>query len=187
MYIQAYRAHAKMKRQKRRPDSIELNFVESHPKRKSVKIKRVSYSLARPTQEAPSATSATCASTLCSSASSDLCETPSNFGEPFNLQGDTSFCFNTKPRESHTERKQKAAEAWAEVRGKLHPLMISVSGFPRDKMCVFCNCSSARVWCRDCGAGGYLCEACTSRLHSGINLFHSPLLWKVMKLTLSSQ
>lgn len=175
-----------MKRQKRRPDRIELNFVESHPKRKCLKIKRVSYSLARPTQEgsnSPSTTSATCTS-MCSSASSSLCEIPSNFGrddELFDFQGETSSCFNTKPRESHTERKQKAAEAWAEVRGKLHPLMISVSGFPKDKMCVFCKCSSARVWCRDCGADGYLCEACTSRLHSGINLFHSPLLWKVMK------
>ena len=116
---------AMMKRQKRRPDRIELNFVESHPKRKCVKIRRVSYSLARPTQEAsssPSTTSATFAS-MCSSASSSLCETPSNFGgdnELFDFQGETSSCFNTKPRESHTERKQKAAEAWAKVRRKLH-------------------------------------------------------------------
>lgn len=78
--------------------------------------------------------------------------------------------FSTKPHESHTE------SSWSMGWNMRNTNDI---GHDQWNVCI-CKCSSASLWSQDCGASGYLCEACTSRLHSGINLFHSPLLWKII-------
>ena len=171
-----------MRRQKRKPDSIQLNFVESLPKRRSVQIRRVTYSLSpsAPQEAARSGIEAgTSSSTACSGSGYDSLQ------DDFHLQEHLLGCeslldpVNSSQYDSHTKRKEKAAEAWAEIRSKLVPAMISTLGFPNETACVFCKCSNASVWCKDCGALAYLCEQCTRRLHTNINLFHSPLLWKV--------
>ena len=48
-----------MRRQKRKPDEIELNFVQSNPKRKSISVKKVSYPFAEPSEERLEARSST--------------------------------------------------------------------------------------------------------------------------------
>lgn len=174
---------AMMRRQKRNPDSIQLNFVESLPKRRSVKIRRVSYSLAhkqpadRPCTSTPASSTPnpTAADAMAGCGEDPL---PDDLQEPFS--GDPSFFSQMNPcrMESHTERKKRTAEAWEEIRPKLIPAMISSVGFPSGIACVICK-SSANVWCKDCGALAYLCEECARKLHTDVNIFHSPMLWKV--------
>ena len=166
-----------MRRQKRNPDSIQLNFVESLPKRKSVQIRRVSYSLSCAAQPCASTPAPTPAASLNSTASIADTSADSNSGHdplPDDVQdllsGDSLF--SPRMRESHRERKARAAEAWAEIRPKLIPAMISSIGFPSGVACIVCKCST-NVWCKDCGALTYMCEKSTRETHAGINLFLS--------------
>lgn len=85
----------------------------------------------------------------------------------------------SKNSESHTQRREKAVSALAELRPRFVPAVISAADFPINVMCTFCKCN---VRCKDWGSHTYLCEECTWKLHSNINLFHSPMLWKVSKL-----
>ena len=57
--------------------------------------------------------------------------------------------------------------------------VISTLGFPGQGICIFCKHAAIAVWCPDCSANAYLCEACAQDLHSEINLFHTPMLWEV--------
>ena len=175
-----------MRRQKRNPDNIQLNFVESLPKRgRSLQIRRVSYPLDKLSIE-PASTGGSGVSSASSIPDDDTdafgCALPHGCdglgSDPVPLESSTGRTSNYG--ESHTERKEKAARAWAELRPNLVPAVISASGFPLDVMCAFCKSSSANIWCKDCGASAYLCEECTQKLHGDINLFHSPLLWKVI-------
>ena len=159
-----------MPRRKRRPDVVKLNVVQSVPgRRKKIRIEPLECPLA----PLPSVRS----------------ETP---GE---LVGHTdpggSVCYDNDAQEeplSHSEvqersgtykeRKDKAAEAWADIRLKILPTIISGLGF-KGSTCIFCETNLSCIWCPDCGSNAYLCEECAIQLHKNINLFHSPLLWMV--------
>lgn len=56
---------------------------------------------------------------------------------------------------------------------------IASMDFPPGKVCTFCKSKQSCVWCSDCGPLAYFCGECTNQLHSTINVFHCPLLWKV--------
>ena len=166
-----------MRRQKRKPDEIELNFVQSNPKRKSISVKKVSYPFAEPSEERLEARS----STVSTQPTWAPTITASSSLPDLDFTAHDSYAPSSKQLDSHTLRKSKAAEAWNEIRPNLVPTLIDVSGFPSQPIpCLFCKSSDASVWCKDCSASAFLCEECTIRLHSDINIFHNPLLWKVM-------
>ena len=139
-----------MRRQKRKPDNIQLNCVESLPKRgRSLQIRSVSYPLDKLSEE-PS-TGVNGASSVpgvdtetFGGAMSHGCDGLGN--DPVPLESSTEGTSNYG--ESHTERKEKAARAWTELRPKLVPAVISASDFPLGVMCVFCKSSSAKIWCK---------------------------------------
>ena len=65
-----------MRRQKRKPDSIQLNFVESLPKRRSVQIKRVTYPLSKPAASQEAGTKALAFSSASIVTDTAACDTP---------------------------------------------------------------------------------------------------------------
>lgn len=161
-----------MIRQKRKPDSIKVNFVQSVPgKRKSVKIKPVSYPF-NALNSSPSVPSN-------STSSSVAVESDPSFEDAY-LPSELLDNFDQGKPGTHRVRKEKAAEAWAEIRSKIVPAMMSTLGFPNQGVCIFCKSTSIAVWCPDCGSNAYLCKECAKNLHEEINIFHSPMLWKVL-------
>jgi len=147
-----------MHRQKKKPDSVKLNFVRSREgRRRGITIESVRY---------------------------PLCQTPSvqqtGSIEPSHDRTDDLYaeCESEVHEQSvfHKHRKERAAEAWAEVRTKVFTGLVLGSGFLKGAVCVFCTSPSAHVWCPDCGANAYFCEQCATKLHSSFNIFHSPLL-----------
>lgn len=123
---------------KRKPDRITVNFVQSVPGKRSrnVRIRPESYSL--PLSSTPN------------SSADDLL--PAN-----ELELDIDNGEYLQPSEepcstggSHQARKEKAAEAWENVRSKITPVIIAAFGFPNHSVCVFCNSTPAAVWCPDC-------------------------------------
>ena len=151
-----------MRRQKRKPDTVRLNYVESHPrKRRSVRLRTETYSLARiPSQQ-----------NTCTSSSIDYqCSSDS--------LPDTSHCYIDRNFEAHATRRERAAKAWSDVWGPTTSTIVRTMGFPKQATCVFCKNSEAYVWCKECGSCAYFCEECAMKLHTNINIFHSPLIWK---------
>ena len=85
-----------------------------------------------------------------------------------------------KCQDDHTHRKLKAVEAWNKIRPSLVSSFTRMSGFPSSPtLCMFCKSCDACVWCQVCGAASFLCEDCATKIHSSLNLFHNPFLWKV--------
>ena len=161
-----------MIRQKK-PDSVQVNFVESIPgRRRGVKIKPVSYPL---TYTPP------VAAAMRSHSSSEGQEgLPPLEIEEQGVNSELPDLLGLPG--SHRARKEKEAEAWAQVRSKITTAMICNQGFLNGGVCVFCKSSPISVWCRECGWNAYLCEDCATKLHAEINIFHLPLLWKVLVL-----
>ena len=97
-----------MRRQKRKPDSIQLNFVQSNAKRRSISVQKVRYPIAQLSQEEfesrPSTVSTTSASTS-TTASTDA--TRLGFDLP------DLDCYQSSPTSSkqhthtHTERQKQ--------------------------------------------------------------------------------
>ena len=168
-----------MRRQKRKPDTVRLNYVESHPrKRRSVRLRTETYSLASippgPSQQN------TCTSSSSSFPPDDSSCAVIDYQCSSDSLPDTSHCYTDRNFEAHTTRRERAAKAWSEVRGLITPTIVSTMGFPKQATCVFCKKSEAYVWCKECGSCAYFCEECAMKLHTNINIFHSPLLWKVL-------
>ncbi len=118
-----------------------MNFVQSVPgkRSRSVRIRPVSYEL--PLSTAHSAPSADHQS---DSLPADELE-PDNSECP---QPSEELCSTDQGQcGSHQARKEKAAEAWENVRLKIMPVMIAAFGFPNHSVCVFCKGTPAAVWC----------------------------------------
>ena len=81
----------------------------------------------------------------------------------------------TEPR-TYKDRQKHLNEAWEKVRAKLTQHIIKSASLP-SVLCTLCNVNMTTIYCRQCG--GYLCNSCTDLIHSSINLFHKPLIWKV--------
>ena len=151
-----------MIRRKKKPDCIRVNFVQSaSSKRRRIKIKHVSY----PINWTPSALHTP----------SPTCDLSGDGEEDSGGETERPVAAHLG---SHRVRKEKAAEAWAEVRPKITSAIISSLGFQNGCVCVFCNSSPASIWCPDCASTAYFCEDCAIKLHGVINIFHSPLIWK---------
>ena len=169
-------------RRKKKADSVEVHFVEKKLK-KGVKVRKVKY----PFTVVPT-TSSTARSPASNVVGGDG-EGPSsnvdcNGQDLYHSSYSThevgrpvSGCTNT-----YRARKEKAAEAWAEIRQSIVESFISGLAFHKDCICVFCNKYPATIFCPDCGTNAYLCESCTTELHEVINQFHTPLIWKASNI-----
>ena len=118
-----------------------------------MQIRRVSYPLDE-LSEGPASTGVSSASSVPGDDADTSGCTPSHDGYDYlsNDQeplGSSAGTYNHS--ESHTERKEKAARAWTELRPKLVPAVISASGFPPDVMCRIlqihkCNYLVSGLW-----------------------------------------
>ena len=152
-------------KKKRKPDSFQLNLVETEG-RGNVKIKRVN----APILGKESEFSQGRASLYTEHSSGGDHENTWNMSEQ-NEYTDLGLS-------QHERRKMKAAEAWERVRYSLVDTVISSYCLPPGVKCM-CGCE-ATIFCCECGPQAYLCENCTAKLHSnGINVFHAPKRWKV--------
>ena len=151
------------------PDTVKVNFVQSVPgRRRGIRIKPVSYPLvltpSAPPPSTPNISSCGDEEDMLSNCEAEV----------------VSEVPDQEQSGSHRARKERAAEAWAEARSKITPAIISTFGV----VCI-CNSSPIKcVWCPDCGSNAFLCEECAMKLHTAINRFHSPLLWKIKTSTL---
>lgn len=163
-----------MRRQKKKPDTVQLNFVETVPgKRRSVAIKRVNYPVTAASSSPTPVSSASLFNPRDDDSFSDALSPP-----PFSeLSGPSTSLVEPQP-DSYTRRKEKSAEAWGEIRSTFVPTSVWTLGFPLSSTCIFCNCADACVRCSDCGPNAYLCGECTTKLHKDINHSHCPMLWK---------
>ena len=169
-----------MRRQKRKADTIQLNFVEP-TKSKRIAIRKVSFSLEGGVNKA---TQVQAERQLNSSNEANPEHDPLidfTLGFDANLPLDeVDNIIDGCGSSAHTARKLKAAEAWTEIRAQFVPTLVEVSGFPSQlTLCSFCESSIANVRCAECGVSAFLCEECAVQLHGKINKFHNPLLWKV--------
>ncbi len=169
-----------MRRQKRRPDTLHLNVVDSvRNKSRSVRIRREEYPVILKPPTPP------LSGREHEGGGPEHSQTEGT--EPVHSQLDLALEPQPDPNDlgcsdhktDHTRRKEKLAEGWADLRTKMVSTRIAVWGFPQGIICTFCKIAQASVWCGDCGPLVYLCEGCTDTLHGNINVLHSPLLWKV--------
>ena len=88
-------------------------------------------------------------------------------------------------RMAHMARKIKAAEVLREMKLMFVPTLVELSGFPnKATVCSICESTTTTVKCPECSVSAFLCEKCAVLLHSTINMFHNPLLWKVCTILL---
>ena len=158
------------KRVRKRRNTFQMNFVEAHQSNcGGLQVKRVKYHISPDDSvvqsqpiEPPSPT--------------DMHTVVDDPGPSDNDHSDLDV-----EQSDHVRRKVKAASAWADLRKRFVQIGISVSGFPANVIqCVFCDCKSASVLCKDCGPQAFLCIECAEKLHRDINLLHRPSLWKVV-------
>lgn len=135
-------------RKKRKPDTLQVNFVEAVVGKKgNLSIQPVKYPFKPSSGQASDHVPATNNNLPASSTTACFppeCEVVSNDFHSINR--------------NHTLRKEKSTEAWANVRPQIIPNMIAAFGFPtRDVLCVMCKRQPASVWCPDCGPIAYFC------------------------------
>lgn len=82
-----------------------------------------------------------------------------------------------QPLHSHSERQQKAADHWSEIRDRL---VVEAAGFPYSGVeCIMCEQPAIAV-CYDCGSRAFFCDDHLQVIHSAkINIFHAPQVSKV--------
>ena len=80
-------------------------------------------------------------------------------------------------KRTHQCREEKAAESWARLRKGLLTSLIESCSHPAELQCYMCSTESSQVYCQDCG--GYMCIECAQKLHTNMNVFHIPVMWKV--------
>ena len=80
-------------------------------------------------------------------------------------------------KRTHESREEKAAESWAKLRSRLLTCLIESCRHPMNMQCIMCSAQLSAVYCQDCGA--YMCIECAQTLHTNINIFHTPVMWKV--------
>lgn len=86
----------------------------------------------------------------------------------------------------YEKRQHKAIKAWEEIREKLLCGAIESVTIPLHTICKFCNEEEATVLCKQCGSQAYFCEQCALSLHAQINIFHMPIIQKVIEYVYSS-
>jgi len=95
--------------------------------------------------------------------------------------GSTVHVSKQQTQRSHETREEKAAQGWADLHNRLLAPCIEASSHPiHGTLCCICSSSDSSVYCQDCG--GYFCVSCTHTVHANINIFHTPVLWKVIYL-----
>jgi len=77
---------------------------------------------------------------------------------------------------SHTIRKERLSQKWAELRSNIYRTMISRQALPDEAKCYVCG-GPAAIRCRQCGPFT-LCSDCCTTLHND-KQNHFPELWKV--------
>ena len=94
----------------------------------------------------------------------------------FDPNASSSSSHSSKKR-THESREEKAAESWAKLRDGLLTSLIECCRHPMNMQCIMCSVQLSVVYCQDCGA--YMCTECVQTLHTNINIFHAPVMWKV--------
>ena len=91
------------------------------------------------------------------------------------------FDFTEKQMPSYSERQQKSADHWSEIRECLLHAAVETYGFPYSGVnCTVCDHTATAV-CYDCGLRAYFCDDHVERFHSkSINIFHIPQVCKVL-------
>ena len=82
-----------------------------------------------------------------------------------------------RKKRTHESREEKAAESWAKLRSGLLTCLIRSCRHPMNMQRIMCSAQLSVVYCQDCGA--YMCIECAQTLHTNINIFHTPVMWKV--------
>ena len=94
---------------------------------------------------------------------------------------DDPLCFDFSERQtpSYTERQQKSAENWCEMRELLLHAAVEAYGYCSGDICIACD-HAATVVCYDCGPQAFFCNEHIEKFHSkNINIFHIPLVCQV--------
>lgn len=78
---------------------------------------------------------------------------------------------------SYLERQRKAADHWSEIRDQLQHVAVETGIPPSNVCCIMCDVLAIAV-CADCSPQAYFCQEHVELIHSKINLFHRPDIWK---------
>ena len=80
------------------------------------------------------------------------------------------------------KRQHKSAEAWAEIRETLLYNVVASIPLSSGTVCILCKAQQAVVLCKQCGSQGHYCEQCAVDAHTECNLFHTPIVQKVLSI-----
>ena len=161
-------------RRKRKPHTVRLNLVTSRTPRGQgrIKISRVSVPLVQTVTQTPSQIQGKQFDEDAGEPEQMDLYLHHERGTPVALQQ----CHGSKKR-THECREEKAAESWARLRKGLLTSLIESCSHPAELQCYMCSTESSQVYCQDCG--GYVCIECAQKLHTNMNVFHTPVMWKV--------
>ena len=77
---------------------------------------------------------------------------------------------------SHTIRKERVAEKWANLRPRIRKRMVEKNCLQDDCLCCSCG-QSASVKCFECGSLCFYCPGCCIKAHRTSLFSHQPLVW----------
>ncbi len=166
----------KRARKKRKPDTVQLNFVRPTGG-DLVRVTNVCVPARAAVTTASPQGSHKVADTYTEHLAPDAVELDPLGDETDNPILDNDTCpVDSDPASTEYEKREvRSAEAWAAIRSGLVKRVIETAAHPEYHCCQICQAKDAPVWCQDCSAT--YCTKCALELHSSINLFHMPTLW----------
>lgn len=79
----------------------------------------------------------------------------------------------------HEQRSISALNNWASIRDDCFSAYVDEMFFSPNSKCIQCEVNMASIRCQKCGPQVFLCQSCCEVLHSTVNHYHTPEIWKV--------
>ena len=163
-----------MKRTRISRKSYSTNYLEVSPsKKRPLRRRVVSFVYSNPTPSVNSCSSSTSTTTSSGITDARLAQA-SRYASPDLIADLTFHNFDGNPSvqgQSYSDRQQKAAEQWAEIRDQLQRVIVETRIPPADFKCVMCG-DLAVVVCDDCSSMALFCKEHVEQAHLNHNIFH---------------